>query len=163
MGYVLKIKTIAPFNYINYQKKSAQKMLEKLYGWEYYGGHHYENLFTKFAISYWLPEKFGIDKRIITLSAQVISGEISRVEALDLIKSKKYDFSKIEEEKKYILKKLSFSEKEFQKIWDSPNKSFLDYSSNYSIIKRFSKIIIPIVGLILPQKPKIFFEMEGRE
>jgi N-acetyl sugar amidotransferase len=163
MGYVLQIKTIAPFNYIDYQKKDAQKILKKLYGWEYYGGHHYENLFTKFTISYWLPEKFGIDKRIITLSAQIISGEISRREGLELITRNKYDTYKIEEEKKYILKKLAFSDDEFQKIWDSPNKSFLDYPSNYSIIKRFAKIIIPLISLILPQKPKIFYEMEGRE
>lgn len=163
LGYVRNIKTIAPFNYIDYQKKNAQKVLKELYGWEYYGGHHHENLFTKFTISNWLPKKFGIDKRIITLSAQIVSGEISKNEALEIINRLPYDADKIDDEKNFVIKKLGFSEVEFQSIWDSPNKSFLDYASNYSTIKRFAKIIIPIVSLILPQKPKIFYELEGRE
>ena len=75
---IKKIKDYRPFNNIEYEKKIAQDFLIKDYGWEYYGGHHHENVFTKFAIAYWMPKKFGIDKRIITLSAQVLSGEISR-------------------------------------------------------------------------------------
>jgi hypothetical protein len=163
LGYVQNIKTVAPFNFIGYQKRDAQKVLKELYGWEYYGGHHHENLFTKFTISYWLPEKFQIDKRIITLSAQIVSGEISRNDALEIITMPSYDSTKILEEKKYIIKKLGFSEEEFQSIWNNPNRSFLEYPSNYSTIKRFAKIIIPVVSLILPQKPKIFYELEGRE
>ena len=162
LGYIRRIKTIAPFNYIDYQKNDAQKLLKELYGWEYYGGHHHENIFTKFTIAYWLPEKFCIDKRLITLSAQVVSGEISRDVALEIINHSSYDERKIEEEKKFVIKKLGFSGDEFQEIWDSPNKSFSDYSSNYPMIKRFAKILVPIVKLILPQKPKIFYELEGR-
>ena len=162
LGYLRQIKTISPFNYIDYQKKEAQKILKNLYGWEYYGGHHHENIFTKFTIAYWLPKKFGIDKRLITLSAQVVSGEITRFEALEIISCSSYDPDKIEEDKEYVIKKLGLSEEEFRKIWNSPNKSFHDYPSNYPMIKRFAKLIIPIVSLVLPQKPKIFFEMEGR-
>jgi N-acetyl sugar amidotransferase len=162
LGYFRRIKTIAPFNYLNYQKKEAQKSLEDLYGWEYYGGHHHENIFTKFTIAYWLPKKFGIDKRLITLSAQILSGEISREEAVKIMNNSSYDPEKIEEEKEYVIKKLGFTEKEFWEIWNSPNKSFQDYPSNYPMIKRFVKLVIPIVGFVLPQKPKIFFEMEIR-
>jgi N-acetyl sugar amidotransferase len=162
LGYVRKIKTISPFNFIDYQKKEAQKLLIDLYGWEYYGGHHHENLFTKFTIAYWLPEKFHIDKRIITLSAQIISGEITRDEALKIMIQPSYNLPGIEEGKRFVIKKLGFSEAEFQKIWESQNKTFLDYPSNYLMIKRFAKILIPIVSLVLPQKPKIFFEIEGR-
>jgi N-acetyl sugar amidotransferase len=162
LGFVKQIKAISPFNYIDYQKKNAQKVLKELYGWEYYGGHHHENLFTKFAIAYWLPKKFGIDKRLITLSAQIMSGEISRDEALEIINYPSYSQDKIEKDKEYVIKKLGFLEEEFMEIWNSPNKSFQDYPSNYPMIKRFVKLIIPIVGLVLPQKPKIFFEMDIR-
>ena len=109
-----------------------------------------------------MPQKFGIDKRIITFSAQIVSGEISRNEALEIINNLSYNPANIEEEKRYIIKKLNFSENEFQKIWNSPNKTFKDYPSNYPLIIRFSKLIIPIISLILPQKPKIFYELEGR-
>ena len=70
---VKKIKDYRPFNHIEYEKKPAQDFLRSEYGWEYYGGHHHENIFTRFAIGYWMPKKFGIDKRIITLSAQVLT------------------------------------------------------------------------------------------
>jgi N-acetyl sugar amidotransferase len=163
LGYIRQVKTINPYNYVDYQKKYAQKVLSDAYGWEYYGGHHHENLFTKFTISYWLPEKFKIDKRLITLSAQAVSGEITRDEALEVINSPSYDTSKIEQEKAYVIKKLGLSEQEFMNIWNSPNKSFLDYPSNYPLIRRFAKLIIPIISLILPQKPKIFFELEERD
>jgi N-acetyl sugar amidotransferase len=162
LGYICNIKTIAPYNYIDYQKKIAQKLLIDTYKWEYYGGHHHENLFTKFAITYWMPEKFNIDKRLITLSAQIVSGEISRDEGLKILEGPSCDISKIEEEKAYVIKKLGLSESEFYQIWNSPNKSFRDYPSNYPIIKHFSRFIIPVISLFLPQKPKIFFEMEGR-
>jgi len=160
--HICNIKTIAPYNYIDYQKKIAQKLLIDTYKWEYYGGHHHENLFTKFAITYWMPEKFNIDKRLITLSAQIVSGEISRDEGLKILEGPSCDISKIEEEKAYVIKKLGLSESEFYQIWNSPNKSFRDYPSNYPIIKHFSRFIIPVISLFLPQKPKIFFEMEGR-
>jgi N-acetyl sugar amidotransferase len=162
LGYIRKIKTVSPFNYIDYQKKTAQKLLMEKYGWEYYGGHHHENLFTKFAITYWLPEKFNIDKRLITLSAQVVSGEITRHEALAQIEKPAWDAGTIEKDKSYVIKKLGFSSEEYNEIWSKPGKSFTDYPSNYPFIYKFAKIIIPLIGKILPQKPKIFFEMEGR-
>lgn len=162
-GYFLNIKNISPYNYIDYQKKEAQKVLRELYDWEYYGGHHHENIFTKFAIGYWLPLKFSIDKRKITLSAQIISGEITRDEGLELLIKPSYNLSTIEEELAYVIKKLNFSEKEFEEIWKSDNKTFEDYPSNYFMIKRFAKLLNPIVNIIFTQKPKIFFEMIERD
>ena len=60
LGFFLGIKIHNPFYHIDYNKTEAQKFLSKEYGWKYYGGHHHENLFTRFAIAYWLPKKFNI-------------------------------------------------------------------------------------------------------
>ena len=87
-GFLRKIKMLRPYYYLDYEKRKAQEFLKNEYGWEYYGGHHYENIFTRFAISYWLPEKFGIDKRIITLSALVMNGEISKEQAMEELKQR---------------------------------------------------------------------------
>ena len=81
---------LRPYYYLDYEKRKAQEFLKKEFGWEYYGGHHHENIFTSFAISYWLPQKFGIDKRLITLSALVMNGEISREQALNELKLDPY-------------------------------------------------------------------------
>ncbi len=162
LGYLKKIKLIPVFNYNDYQKKQAQEFLKKNYGWRYYGEHHHENLFTKFAIGYWQFEKFGVDKRKITYSAQVMSGEISREEALEKISDQPY---KIEEKIKdldYILNKLDFTKEEFQHIWDSPNHSFKDYPSYYPYFEKFYKYAWPILSKALPTKPKIFYEFDER-
>ena len=162
LGYIKGIKMLPPFNFISYNKKSAQEFLKEKYGWEYYGEHHHENLFTKWAIGYWMYEKFNIDKRKITYSAQILSGELTRVEALKKVSIPPYDQNHVERDKEYIIKKLGLSDEEFEQIWDSPNKSFLDYPSYYPLIKKLVKLIIPFVNKIVPIKPKIFYEMEVR-
>jgi len=162
LGYGKGIKAIAPFNYLPYQKKEAQALLKEKYGWEYYGGHHHENLFTKFAVAYWLPRKFGIDKRRITLSAQVMSGEISRDQALSLINEPPYDPAQMETDREYVTKKLGFTAEEFQAVWRAANRSYLDYPSYYPLIRRLMAVLVPVLRLVLPEKPKIFYEMEER-
>ena len=89
-GLVLKILDTRPFYYLNYKKQEAKQMLMRDYDWKDYGGHHHENLFTKFVMAYWLPKKFNIDKRKINLSAQVLSGAITREQALADV-SKQFD------------------------------------------------------------------------
>jgi hypothetical protein len=160
---VKKIKSIYPFYYLDYSKKEAQKFLIEKYGWEYYGGHHFENVFTRFVISYWLYEKFGIDKRKITLSAQVISGEISRPEALKLLETKPYDEDEREYFIDYVLKKLDFTKKEFDAIFSGENKSYTDYPSDYRFIDRLIHISGPVLKRVFMHKPQSLFQAEMRK
>lgn len=162
-GYILKIKMYRPYYYLDYQKKNAQKFLTDNFGWEYYGGHHHENLFTKFTIAYWLPQKFGIDKRIITLSAQILSGEISRDEALSLIKDDLYTSDQLKIDKEFVLKKLDLTSDEFDKFWNAPNKYYFDYPSYMPLIKKYHKLFSNLISKVLPFKPSMLFESENRE
>jgi len=133
------------------------------YGWEYYGGHHHENIFTKWVIGYWLPEKFKIDKRLITLSAQILSNQISREHAMELLSEPSYSKDRIIEDTNYIIKKLDLSKSEFNKIWNSPNKTFRDYPSYFPLFEKYSKYVIPIASKISSTKPKTFYELEARK
>lgn len=162
LGYLRKIKLVPVYNFLDYQKKEAQKFLKEKYDWKYYGEHHHENLFTKFAIGYWQFEKFGIDKRKITYSAQVLSGEIERAEALEKVSKAPYKKDELENDLGYILNKLGFSKEEFTRIWESSNKSFKDYPSYYSYFEKSFKYVWPLVSRIVPTKPKIFYEFEER-
>lgn len=162
-GFIANIKSIYPYYYIDYNKQNAQEFLIKEYNWEYYGGHHHENIFTKFAISYWLYEKFQIDKRIISLSAQILSGAITREEALKQLSAKPYNSQTIEKEINYVLKKLDLEHDEFKKIMNSVNKSYLDYPSYYSLMSRFTKVANKTLLRILPHKPMAMFQMEMRK
>ena len=161
-GYVRGIKMISPFNYIPYHKQEAQDFLRAHYGWQYYGGHHHENLFTKFVVAYWLPKKFGIDKRRITLSAQILSGEITREQALYDIAGSPYPAERMEADKDYVLKKLSITPAQFETIWHAPNKTYADYPSYYPMMKRLLHVAVPVLGRVLSEKPKLFYELEER-
>lgn len=161
-GFLRGIKSIYPFYFIDYNKQSAQELLISKYGWEYYGGHHHENLFTKFAMSYWLSEKFNIDKRKITLSAQILSKAITRVDALEELQKCPYDKNEIESAIKYVLKKLDFSASEFESIMNSENRNFKDYPSYAPLFKTLLPLTRWMLKLVLINKPMALFQVEMR-
>ncbi|NUN07798.1 MAG: N-acetyl sugar amidotransferase [Ignavibacteriaceae bacterium] len=162
LGYVKGVKLFPVYNFIDYNKQDAQQFLIDKFGWRYYGEHHHENLFTKFAIGYWMYEKFGIDKRKITYSAQVLSGKITRKEALAKIANPPYSKEDIDKDLEYILNKLSYSKSDFQRLWNAPNKSFHDYPSYFNFIIKAYQYLWPVLKGIVPTKPKIFYELEER-
>lgn len=159
---VKKIKDYRPFNHIEYEKKPAQDFLTSEYGWEYYGGHHYENVFTRFAIGYWMPKKFGIDKRIITLSAQVLTGQISRESALDMMKHPPYDEDLMGRDKEYIIKKLDLPNEEFDRIWNQENKYYWDYPSYMPLFQKYLRLSTIFLRKFFPTPPTILIEKENR-
>jgi N-acetyl sugar amidotransferase len=163
LNYVNKTKMYYPFFYVDYNKQDAQKFLIENYDWEYYGGHHHENMFTKFVIANWLPNKHNVDKRIITYSAQVRSGRLSREEAIKKLSVPACSTEDLERDKNYVIKKLGMSEVEFIQAWETPNKSFTDYPSHHSTIEKIYKLVMPLMKFILPQMPAYFIQMEMRE
>lgn len=148
-GFIRKIKDIRPYYYLEYKKQDARKMLTHEFGWQDYGGHHHENLFTKFAMAYWLPRKFHIDKRRINLSAQVLSGAMTREEALAQVEKPFGTEEELESLKNYVLKKLDISIDEFQSIWQAKNMSSLDYPSR-------DKFVYSAIGLAKPLIKRIY-------
>lgn len=159
-GFVRGIKDYRPYYYLDYSKANAKAFLENKFGWQYYGGHHHENIFTKFAMSVWLPDKFAIDKRIINLSAQVVSGEISRKKALEELTFPALNEDQKSELIKYVLKKLDLSEIEFNSILSLKNMSYRDYPNNEKILYFILKFFSPLIKLVYIQKPMIFTEMD---
>ena len=159
---IKKIKVYRPFNSIEYEKKIAQEFLIKEFNWEYYGGHHHENVFTKFAIAYWMPRKFNIDKRIITLSAQVLSGEITRENALEKMKLPPYDLEQMERDKEYVIKKLDLSKEEFGRIWNQGNHYYWDYPSYMPLYQIYSRLSKTFLKHFLPAPPTVIIENQNR-
>jgi len=159
---IKKIRVYRPFNSIDYEKKKGQVFLTKEYGWEYYGGHHHENIFTKFAIGYWLPKKFDIDKRIITLSAQVMTGQISRESALEMMKYPPYDAEQMERDKEYVIKKLELTQQDFDLLWNQENKYYWDYPSYMPIFEKYLNYSESILKYIFPAPPTTIIERRNR-
>ncbi len=127
---VRKMKMIYILNNVDYIKEDAMALLKKELDWKYYGGKHYESKYTGFIQSYYLFEKFGIDYRRATFSSQICTGEVTREEALFELSKKPYNPEIIEEEKKYIAKKLGVSIEEFEGILKTPAKLYRDYPND---------------------------------
>lgn len=131
--FVKRISEVRMMEFIDYNKQKVDEVLSAELDWEYYGGHHHENTFTKFFQSYYLPKKFGIDKRKTELSALVRSGQISREEALDIVQSSEYGHE--EAVVQYVKTKLDLSDAEFEAIMAAPNKSHRDYRTLLPLIR----------------------------
>jgi N-acetyl sugar amidotransferase len=139
------IRLVYVLNHVPYSKGDAMKKLEEL-GWEYYGGKHYESTITGFVQSYLLPVKFQIDYRRATLSSQICAGEMTREDALEILKAPPYDAERAGQEKLYVAKKFGISAEEMDAILAEPPKTHHDYPNNerlleflYGLYRRFSK------------------------
>ena len=160
--FIKKIQYLKPFFYLEYSKKDAKKLLKETYDWEDYGGHHYENIYTKFIISYWLYEKFGIDKRKITYSAQILSGEITRDWALSELSKPPYVYETIENDINYISKKLDITSEEFHNYLKGKNSYYYDYPSYFKLLKFSKGIIFYFLKFLLPNKPLFLYQYNSR-
>ncbi|MBN1306074.1 MAG: N-acetyl sugar amidotransferase [Anaerolineales bacterium] len=129
-------KRVEILNYLDYDKEAAMKVLQDELRWQYYGGKHFESIYTRFYQGYLLPVKFGFDKRRVHLSSLICSGQISRDNALEEISKPTYPPTMQEEDREYVVKKLKLSDEEFQAILDSPPKSYWDYPSNGRLLRQ---------------------------
>lgn len=137
-------KFIRPFWYIEYSKKNARAELKAKTGWKYYGGHHLENRVGVFGHVYYLPKKFGIDYRFLTLAASVRSKEITRKEALKEYRMKPKSNLEIVE---FVKKRLELSDIEFDNIMKLPIKSARDYPT----YKRIFEFLRPLFFVLAKQ------------
>ncbi len=138
--YFKGIRMVYLLNYVPYSKKDAMKVLEDELGWKYYGGKHYESKFTGFIQSYLLNEKFKIDYRKATFSSQICAGEMTRDEAIELLKEPPYNPEIVQQEKEYVAKKLNISLDEFNDIVNLPAKSYQDYPNSKKFLEFIYKI-----------------------
>ena len=120
LPYIKGIKTVKPLNLVEFTKKSMINTLKEEYGYEPYGQKHFENLLTKFLEGWWQPTRFGHDIRRAQLSSLVVTGQMTRDEALKVLEKP----SLSEEESKQLFlevaEKLNISEEELKKFYKLP-------------------------------------------
>jgi len=135
------IEQVNLLNHIPYSKKEAIATLECEYGWEYYGGKHFESRFTKWFQSAYLPRKFGYDKRRYHLSCLINNGEMTRDEALSELARPPYDPEQMREDEAYILKKLDITQAEWNKVMAQPPTPNDAYFSQEKLIRFAEKLL----------------------
>lgn len=118
--YVLGVKTLKPLNLVEFTKKEMVDTLVKNYGYEPYGQKHFEDLLTKFLEGYWMPKRFGHDIRRAQLSSLVVTGQMTREEALKILEQAPITEEEGKEMFKEVAKRLEISEEELQKFFEMP-------------------------------------------
>lgn len=139
--FIKGIRVISILNYIDYNKNEAMDILQNKLGWQYYGGKHYESVYTRFFQSYILPRKFNIDKRKAHLSDLVISGQLSRADALEELKKDICPPELLESDKEFVIKKFELTPQEFDKIITAPIHSYKDYGNSEYWVRKLKRFV----------------------
>lgn len=146
---VRKMRTIRPLNFIPYNREEAIAELEKMIGWRSYGRKHGESIFTRFFQNYYLPTKFGYDKRCPHLSSMIVSDQMTRKEALNQLALPLYAPDELESDILYFCKKLQISRPEFDELMAAPvhhYSEFPNWDGKYRFFKRVQTAIGNLTG-----------------
>jgi len=141
LPYVKKIKLIRPLDFMPYDKEEATQFLVDEFGYKRYAQKHFESRFTKFYEAYWLPKKFGYDTRKVQYSSLIVTGQMTREEALEKLKTPAHDKETIKQDFEYIANKLGITTDELQSYMDAPNKTYKEYKNQMSIYDIGAKIL----------------------
>lgn len=126
--FIKKMRTVRPLNLMPFEKQMAINELERI-GWRSYGRKHGESLFTKLFQNYYLPRKFGYDKRRPHYSSLIVSGQMTRQEALNALEEPLYDQNELETDLNYFCKKLRITREEFEAIMAQPSHHHSDFAT----------------------------------
>jgi N-acetyl sugar amidotransferase len=146
LPYFKGIRVVRPLNMVEYNKAAAVKLLIERFGWQPYPQKHFESRFTRFYEGYWLPTKFGFDTRKVQLSSLIVTGQMTRDEALEILKLPALDHATVRQEFEYVANKLEISTEELQGYMEAPNRTFRDYKSQEAIYM-FGAKIMKMLGL----------------
>lgn len=125
-----RIKWVSFLDYFSYNKFEALEILQKECGYKPYPYKHYESVFTRFYQGYILPRKFGYDKRRVHLSTLIISGQMTRDEAMKMLEDSPYPDPRQEvQDRIFVMKKLGFTEESFNQYMETPEVPHQVYGS----------------------------------
>ncbi len=144
--YIKGIKVVKPLNYIPFIKEDAISELSDRFGWQKYAQKHHESRFTRFVECYWLPKKFGFERRKAHLSSLVLTNQMTRDEALVRVAKPEIDEQTMKQDFEFVAKKLDLTVEELQKLFDGGNKTYRDYKNNMNLIN-FSTKIMQLIGI----------------
>lgn len=143
---IKRIKIISILNYMPYNKQEAMELLKEKLDWRYYGGKHYESIYTRFYQGYILPKKFSIDKRKAHLSTLIFSGQMTREEALAELEKPAYPPELFNEDRLFVLKKLDLTPESFDELMALPAKTYRDYPNQSKQLGKMRAVLNRLRG-----------------
>lgn len=148
--YGLGIRWTSFLDYFDYRKDEALAILKQETGYRPYPYKHYESIFTRFYQGHILPRKFGVDKRKLHLSTLVMTGQMSRPQALEMISQSPYpDPTQEASDYSFVLKKLGFSAQAFESYMAAapvPHDRYASEKPLWDILYRGQKKLLAMSG-----------------
>lgn len=136
-----QIQWLSLLDQMPYEKDVALGELKRLYRYKPYPFKHYESVFTRFYQGCLLPEKFGVDKRRVHLSALVASGQLDRATALRMCEGIAYpDEASLQDDRDYFLKKMRWSDADLNAYLARPPRAHDRYPTERGLWNRFERI-----------------------
>ena len=139
--YFLGMKVFKPLDLLPYNKAEVEKLLGDKFGWEKFQHKHHESRFTRFYEDFWLPKKFGYEKRRAHFSSLILTGQMTREQALERISKPEMDEQFLRQEFEYVANKLDLTVAQLQEIFEGKNKTFRDYKNKQKIISLGGKVM----------------------
>jgi N-acetyl sugar amidotransferase len=122
-------------NYLDYDKAAAVETMKRELGWQYYGGKHYESIYTRWYQGYYLPTKFGFDKRRAHLSALVCAGQMTRAQGLLEMQHDPYGDHDLGTDTDFVVKKFGITHAQLDQLVKAPNRQHTDYPTANAFIE----------------------------
>jgi putative aminotransferase len=132
--HLLGMEVAKPLNIVPFLKKDAEDELERRFGWKRFQHKHHESRFTRFFEDYWLPRKFGFHKRRAHFSSLIMTGQMTREQALERISRPEMDEHFLTQEFEFVANKLGLSVDELKEIFEGDNKTYRDYKNKRWLI-----------------------------
>lgn len=120
-----------PFYYSRFDINELKAMMNADFGWEDYGGKHYESEFTKFFQGDYLLEKFGVDKRKAHYSNAVLSAQITRDEAIAALEKPTMTGLERARLRTVVRNKLDFNDAEWAELFSPTTVAHAVYKSSH--------------------------------
>lgn len=141
LPYARGIKVLRPLNHLSYVKNEARQLLIDRFGWQPYPQKHFESRFTRFYESYWLPVRFGYDVRKVQFSSLILTGQMTREEALAELAKPSFDEATIVQEIEFVANKLDITVDELMSYMALPKKTYRDYQNQEEIYRIGAKVM----------------------
>lgn len=131
---ILGMKVHHPLNLVPFNKKDAENELNEKFGWQPFQHKHHESRFTRFYEDYWLPRRFGYEKRRAHFSSLIMTGQMTREQALERLSKPEMNEHFLEQEFEYVAHKLGISVEDLHALFVMPKKTYKDYKNKRWLI-----------------------------
>jgi N-acetyl sugar amidotransferase len=128
------IRVHHPLNATSYIKSHAEAKLRSEFGWQPFQHKHHESRFTRFYEDYWLPRRFGFDKRRAHFSSLIMTGQMTRTDALERLSRAEMSEQFLSNEFEYIAEKLDLGVEGLRELFELPLATYRSYKNKRWVI-----------------------------